>query len=208
MGHELRTPLNSIIGFSNILLDDESISPIEQKRYSNIISDNSNSLLNILDDVIKENDTELTCNPIKIDLVSTAKNTLFSIEKSLPKKLKFIFKTEVEELYLTSDPFRLAQVISNLTTNSYKFTKEGEIILEITHDINYATIAISDTGSGVDKNIKDNIFLRDVSGDSLSSGTGLGLAISKSIITHLGGEIYFDKDYTQGARFYFTIPIK
>lgn len=209
MGHELRSPLNSILGFSEILLTDDTLTHKEKLQYSNIISDNSNLLLNTINDiVVRSTENNFSYNFSYVDFISIAKNTIYSLEKTLPYKVKFEFITNQHKLYAKTDPYRLSQVLNNLLSNAYKFTEKGKIILELERKDKLAIFSIKDTGIGVEKNIQDIIFNRNITGDNLCAGTGLGLTISKNIINDLGGEIYLDKEYTEGARFYFTHPIE
>jgi len=111
-------------------------------------------------------------------------------------------------MYLNTDGYRLKQVIVNLLSNASKFTKEGSIVLAMHKDEGICVFSVTDTGCGIPKEKAQKIFERFEKLDEFSQGTGLGLSISKLIVEKLGGEIWVDTSYTQGAKFVFTHPIE
>ena len=110
---------------------------------------------------------------------------------------------------LETDDSRLRQVLINLLVNAVKFTKEGSIVLklEMVND-GTALFSVSDTGCGIPKEKQKLIFERFEKLNEFVQGSGLGLSICQLIVKFVGGRIWIDGDYTRGARFCFTHPLK
>lgn len=121
----------------------------------------------------------------------------------------FLFETPVASLVIKTDAQRLKQVLINLLSNAAKFTPSGSIKLAIAIDKQHQQLelSVSDTGCGIPSDKSDRVFERFEKLNEYSQGTGLGLAISRLIVENLGGKIWVDKDYTEGARFVFTHPL-
>lgn len=114
-----------------------------------------------------------------------------------------------EKLIVTTDPIRLKQVIINLLTNASKYTRKGFIKLCIHPDYESGliTFAVTDTGCGIPEDKAEIVFERFVKLNQYVQGTGLGLSLSKVIIESMGGKIWVDTSYKEGARFVFTHPL-
>jgi signal transduction histidine kinase len=218
MSHEIRTPLNGLLGFSDLLQNTEI--PEEKKsRYLEIIQNNGQQLLKIIDDIMDISMIE--SNQLKVNLVN------FRVSQILPDALAYFsnlkqtlnkqqidivnlgFEENVSDV-VNSDPSRIQQVLYNLLNNALKFTTGGSIKFGGRNDDGYIMLYVEDTGIGLDINLCDTIFERFRQGEESISraygGTGLGLSISKGIVELLGGIIWVDFAFTQGARFCFTIP--
>jgi signal transduction histidine kinase len=115
----------------------------------------------------------------------------------------------VPSLVVKTDAQRLKQVLINLLSNAAKFTPSGSIKLTVAIDKQHQQLelSVSDTGCGIPPDKSEKVFERFEKLNEYSQGTGLGLAISRLIIENLGGKIWVDKDYTEGARFVFTHPL-
>ncbi len=224
MSHEIRTPLNAIVGFSNLMCE-EDYSEIEKKEMGTIISKNSTMLLTLISDIMDFSRLEadkLIFTFKKIDLNVLCEHTIATISQPFKPNVEFIFEPGEKELVLKTDPNRLTQVLYNLLSNSGKFTEKGTVALKYevypTEDKilkidktgytnNYILFSITDTGPGINDEHQKLLFQRFGKFNSNKQGIGLGLAISKQIIARLGGEIWLDCDYKEGARFYFTHPL-
>ena len=121
----------------------------------------------------------------------------------------FQFETPVESLVIKTDVQRLQQVLINLLSNAAKFTPAGSIKLSffIDKQNNQLQFSVTDTGCGIPADKCDKVFERFEKLNEYSQGTGLGLAISRLIVEKLGGKIWVDKNYAEGARFVFTHPL-
>lgn len=211
MSHEIRTPLNAIVGFSSVLVSDDS-SPAEKAQYCDIIQKNSDLLLHLINDILDI--SRMESGKIKFvweecDVVELCQTALSTAEYGRKTSALFLFETPVTSLVIKTDAQRLKQVLINLLSNAAKFTPSGSIKLAIAIDKQHQQLelSVSDTGCGIPSDKSDRVFERFEKLNEYSQGTGLGLAISRLIVENLEGKIWVDKDYTEGARFVFTHPL-
>ena len=210
MSHEIRTPLNALSGFSSILTE-ETIDNETRQQCSDIILQNSELLLKLINDVIDLSNLEvgkMAFNYEQCDAVTICRNVIDMVEKIKQTNAEVRFSSILQSLQLTTDNARLQQLLINLLINATKFTPQGTITLELekqTEDT--ALFSVTDTGCGIPKDHQNKIFNRFEKLDENAQGTGLGLSMSQLIIEQLGGKIWIDPDYNQGARFLFTHPI-
>ena len=188
MSHEVRTPLNAIVGFSAVLSsDDDSFDEDSRKEFCEIIKVNSFQLLKLINDILDFSDFEndnITFNIRPYDAVKLCKEVVETVSASR--------KLEVE-----------------LLVNATKFTKEGSIVLKLEmSDRNTAFFSVTDTGCGIPLEKQELIFERFEKLNDFAQGSGLGLSICKLIVTYMKGRLWVDSNYTQGARFCFTHPLK
>ena len=213
MSHEVRTPMNSIMGFMEILRDDDN--PVTREESMQIIENSCNQLLHIINDIIEIS---------KIDSGNVEVNkTRFSVNDTLRKiytSFKITAKTGVNfELtnvlkedndLIFSDSIKLQQILSNLIDNAFKFTKKGNVELGAFRKDQLVMFYVKDTGVGIEEENHEIIFQRfrqvDLSTNRKYGGNGLGLAISKGYIESMGGKIWVESEIDKGAHFYFTVP--
>lgn len=217
MSHEIRTPLNSILGFSQLLCD-ENITTEEVNTYSGYIRSGGNRLLKLIDDIIDISKIEAgkvspDYSAVNIPgLVNEVMNQFILTAKSHNNDLKHTNLSGNEELLVTSDSQKLHQILTNLINNALKFTRNGSI--EVKYEIlnNELKFSVQDTGPGIPKEHFDKIFDRFYQADmSLSrgfEGTGLGLAICKGLVEAIDGNIWLESQIGKGTTFYFSIPYK
>ena len=218
MSHEIRTPMNAIIGMTMI---GKSATDIHSKDYAfERIERASNHLLGVLNDVlemskIEAGKFELHCQPFEF---RKAINNIKSILKSVMEANEQQFTIELDESipqFIIGDEMRLTQVITNLLTNSVKFTSNGGSITLRANSFcedgfdNIIRFEIIDTGIGIPKEQQTRLFNAFEQAESNTTrrfgGTGLGLAISKRIVEAMGGEISVESEQGKGATFIFTI---
>jgi len=220
ISHEIRTPMNGIIGFTDILKN-ENLSKEENDKYLEIINKNSLHLLNLLNDIIdfsKIETGQLSILKSEFNLNQLLNELYIYYQTDLQfknkNKIAFHLHTELEDndSNIFSDETRIKQIISNLLENAIKFTTEGKIELSYTissrHDcINFY---VSDTGIGVPPEKQNIIFSSFRQVDSSNSrkygGTGLGLSICHGIVKLLGGSLHVESEPGKGSMFYFSIP--
>lgn len=211
MSHEIRTPLNALSGFSAILTDD-SIDNETRRQCNDIIQQNSELLLNLINDVIDLSSldmSKLVFNFKKCDAVVICRNVIDTVRKVKQTQADVHFVTTLESLPLLTDDSRLQQLLINLLINATKFTTEGSITLEIRKESDdTAVFSVTDTGCGIPPENQGRIFNRFEKLNEGAQGTGLGLSICQLIVEQIGGRIWIDPEYTAGARFVFTHPIK
>ena len=207
MSHEIRTPLNAIVGFSQLLPSAETTE--EKKLYSGIINQNSDILLQLINDIldlskIEAGTLEYIKRPMNLGEVC---RTIYTVHKERVKEgVTLVFDNEEEDLLMEGDQNRIMQVITNFLTNASKFTYEGEIRFGFGRMDKDIRVYVKDTGIGIEPEKVDHIFERFVKLNSFAQGTGLGLSICRMIIEKIGGEIGVTSELGKGSTFYFTIP--
>lgn len=222
MSHEIRTPLNAIIGFSQ-LLSSESVDEELKQRYYTMIDNNSNQLLNLIDDIIDLSKMEsglLSINKIRTNLNELIEEISINFDEVLNqskknKAITFIIKKPLlkQDIFIYTDRQRVIQIVSNLLSNALKFTVKGKIILgyRILDKFNLE-FYVKDTGIGIQKEKLSNIFSRfyqlNQMRDTRSKGAGLGLTITKNLVDLLGGELNVKSEFGNGSTFLFKLPFK
>ncbi len=220
MSHEIRTPLNGILGFSN-LLQDENIEKDEIKEYTELIYKGGQRLLEIINNVLDL--SKIETGQIQILNNTFALNSLmdnlhsFFMPFASAKNLKLNYSTVLknDECDIILDEMRLNQILTNLINNAIKFTSKGSIDFgyEIVNKLSYKShiqFFVKDTGYGIASESHSKIFERFVQVDQNSTreheGAGLGLPICKGLVEILGGEIWLESEISKGTTFFFTIP--
>ena len=211
MSHEIRTPLNAIVGFSNVLTSREC-NPKETAEYKNIIQVNTDLLLNLINNILDFSRLEvdkLRFHTENCDIVNLCHTAVATINHTKRSRAECIFVSPVESFVIQTDPSRLQQILLNLLSNASKFTPEGIITLtfEIQQDKNQVLFSVTDTGCGIPEDKREVVFQRFEKLNEYVQGTGLGLPICKLTISKLGGDIWVDPDYENGAKFVFSHPI-
>lgn len=210
MSHEIRTPLNALAGFSAILTDD-SIDNETRRQCNDIIQQNSELLLKLINDVIDLSSLDvgkLTFKFKHCDAIAICRNVIDTVEKVKQTQASVTFVTDLSSLPLLTDDSRLQQVLINLLINATKFTTEGVITLEVHKESDDIVLfSVTDTGCGIPLEKQNQIFNRFEKLNEGAQGTGLGLSICQLIIEQIGGRIWIDSEYADGARFMFTHPI-
>ncbi len=216
MSHEIRTPMNSIIGFSQLLLDDH-MPRIEQMEYLKIMNRNSVQLLNLINDIIdlsKMEGGELKIKRDVMDLTALLTDLYQLFKSNADRKgieLRLNHKLN-ENQRIISDIQRVRQIMTNLIANAIKFTDKGYVEMSCRVEGDHFIFKVKDTGSGISKDKQDLIFRRfiqesDRNNDGHSrGGSGLGLAISKNLAELLGGEIILISEKGRGSEFSVTLP--
>lgn len=215
ISHEIRTPLNAVLGFSQLFANDQiELTAEERKQYAELIMTNGNMLLKLVDDVLEVSKIEagkLKFNIGEHDVVALL-NTAAKIAETNNKSadVEIRVATSISHLTIETDRERLLQVLANLTTNAKKCTEHGSITIALEKQPNddMISISVSDTGCGIPKDKAEEVFERFRKLDSFRQGTGLGLSICRAFVEELGGKIWVDTTYTEGARFVFTHPIR
>ena len=220
MSHEIRTPMTGVLGFAQ-LLKNEDLDKEKQLKYIEIIDNNSKQLLNLIDDIIdvskiESNDIKMVYRNCHVASLMRNLELTYNQIKLIKNKpeLNFVAKIpeKLEKLEIVTDPLRLEQVICNLLNNALKFSEKGDIVFGIVKDENYLRFHVKDNGIGIAQSKQKEIFERfkqlNYKENAKYGGTGLGLSICKGIVTVLGGEISVNSKIDEGTTFEFTIPLK
>lgn len=173
---------------------------------------NGELLLKLINDVLdisKIDAGKMRFSMGEYDVVSLINTAAQSALVNRKPGVDIIVETRVEHLMVATDRERLLQVLTNLLNNAKKCTDSGKITIRLDQypEQRIIKISVSDTGCGIPVEKAEEVFERFKKLDAFRQGTGLGLPICKSIVEELGGKIWVDTDYTDGARFVFTHPM-
>ena len=215
ISHEVRTPMNSIVGFSDLLADPDTL-PEERKHYTEIIIQNSNQLLSIINDIvniatIEAGQERAIINPVNINSICNLVYEQF-LHKAKNKNIVLVFNNYLPsvESDVMTDGTKLTQILTNLINNALKFTENGYIELGYSVEGNNLKFFVKDTGIGIPPEKHEEIFKRfsqlNLAKNYQYGGSGLGLSISKAYVELLGGKIWIHSSPGKGSTFYFTIP--
>jgi PAS domain S-box-containing protein len=220
MSHEIRTPMNAILGFSQLMLRDQDLTP-RQCQYLGTINRSGEHLLALINDILEMSKIEAgrtTLNPSTFDLPVLLKDLemMFRVRTD-EKKLSFSVEMigDVPQ-YIVADINKLRQVFINVLGNAVKFTDRGGISLRVRADREGATgpflrVEIEDTGPGISPDDQDKLFRhfeQTKTGQQAGTGTGLGLAISREFVRLMGGAITVNSQVGKGSVFVIDLPLQ
>ncbi|OZG73108.1 hypothetical protein BTA51_11465 [Hahella sp. CCB-MM4] len=219
MSHEIRTPMNAILGLTQLAMGTDLND--QQKSYLEKVRSSSQSLLNILNDILDYSKIEAG----KLDIVEEE----FDLEKLLlstsglyalsaeEKKIELIFDMQIDiHRYYRGDALRIGQVLNNIVSNAIKFTEYGVVRIRVS-EMSFRSgrsllhFSVEDNGIGMTKDQASRLFRPFTQADSSITrrfgGTGLGLTISKKLVDLMGGEIGVVSRLNEGSTFSFSIPV-
>jgi PAS domain S-box-containing protein len=220
MSHEIRTPMNAILGFSQLMLRDQDLTP-RQCQYLGTINRSGEHLLALINDILEMSKIEAgrtTLNPSTFDLPVLLNDLemMFRVRTD-EKRLSFSVETigDVPQ-FIVSDINKLRQVFINVLGNAVKFTEGGGIGLRVRVEHGGATgpclrVEIEDTGPGISPDDQDKLFRhfeQTKTGQQAGTGTGLGLAISREFVRLMGGDITVSSQVGSGSVFAIHLPLK
>ena len=212
MSHEIRTPLNAITGFAEVLASANTEE--EKAQYQEIIKMNADLLLQLVHDIldmskIEAGTLEFVYTKVDINLLLSDLRQLFQMRvNDAGKNIRIIAEPSLPSCSIETDRNRVAQVLSNFTTNAIKFTQEGTISIGYEARDTELYFYVTDSGAGIPADKLPEVFGRFVKLNKDKKGTGLGLSISKTIVNKLEGQIGADSVEGKGSTFWFTIPYR
>ena len=211
LSHEIRTPLNAIIGFSSLLAEEDFV-PAEKVDFYKLIRDNGNQLCNLMDKLIVV--SKIESNNLKLKKTECDLSLLFNelYNNYLPdfKNKNLDFDYVIRGKYIVFSDYNMVKlVLSELLSNSLKFSKRGKVRFGVVTCKERCLFFVKDQGIGIREENKQKIFSHFIKISEYSrilvSGTGLGLTIVKHIVRQLGSEIKFKSIYKRGSVFYFSM---
>ncbi|MFG0256627.1 MAG: PAS domain-containing protein [Phycisphaerales bacterium JB043] len=218
MSHEIRTPMTAILGFTD-LLRQEDTTEAQREEYLSTIQQNGGHLLQIINDILDI--SKIDVGKLRIESVETDPGEIFGGVHSM-----FSQRANASDIELVldlapdlparvlTDPMRLRQILINLVGNALKFTRSGAVTIRCGFEHAGTTrlvVTIEDTGIGMDQETLRSLFTPFTQADATTTrefgGTGLGLAISHRLVGLLGGSIDVESERGHGSRFRFSIPV-
>jgi signal transduction histidine kinase/CheY-like chemotaxis protein len=216
LSHDLRAPFTSIIGFTEILMEDDTLSDKERNEFLSLIKDSATNQLQFVNYILDWSNLKLgriQLNLQKVPIANLIYNSISNLTgNSIRKNIEI--KTRIDDsIYVKVDERLVLQAITNLLSNSIKFTPEGKRIYIYTNRFNknFIELIIKDEGVGIPEEHKsklfnvDNLFTQ--RGTKGEKGSGIGLSLVKEIIEKHGGQIWFFSKENEGTEFHFTLPL-
>lgn len=211
--HDIVSPLNSLVGFTELL--ENTLETQTQKRYIKNIQYSTAYIRNLSNDLIDFSKLEYNKIVLKrqtfqfIELMESIFEPLTDTANQKNIDLNYKIDDSLNN-YFYSDPYRIKQILTNITSNAIKFTNQGEVTVDAKIENNEIKITIKDTGIGIKKEHHSEIFkeFKQAHGaiEKIYGGTGLGLNISKGLVELLGGRIEFESEFGKGTQFTIYLP--
>jgi len=219
MSHELRTPLNAIIGLTEMMVTNAARfgteMALEPLRRVNAAGKHLLDLINEVLDLSKIEAGKLELNVDAVDLARLIDEVIGTAGQLAEKnKNRLVIEAQATVGVLTADPMRLKQILLNLLSNACKFTKEGEVTLQVRQVADgrdWVELAVADSGIGMTAEQQAKLFQDFTQADSLTArrygGTGLGLAISRKLARMMGGDVTVASEAGKGSVFTVRLPV-
>jgi len=217
INHEMRAPLTAIMGYTDLLFDDEAVKA-RNMDILNVVQDNTRRLLDLVNnllDISRLEDGKLTIRPEVLEITTAIERAVTVVKPTADKKhisIEVNVTDTVPSIY--GDPRRVDQILINLLNNAVTYTPDtGSVVLTAQEDgsADLVQISVADTGIGIPTELLAEIFDRFVRAEQVEKahimGSGLGLSIAKGLVEAHGGQIWVDSEEGHGATFTFTLPV-
>lgn len=215
VSHELRTPLTSIIGYLDLVLDDDTLGDAARDRLE-IAERNASRLLELVADILSQSTASGGGSAIELDrsptdIAALVRAAIESIEPRARDHGIRILTSEMAPIRAVVDARRVRQIVDNLLSNAVKYIPRGaSITVTVTADVQSLSIVVADDGPGISPSEQARLFERFFRGDAVrktsTHGSGLGLAISRDLARAHGGEITVRTASGEGATFTVRLP--
>lgn len=215
LSHDLRAPFTSILGFAEILMNEQNLPVSEKNEYLTYIyeaSQNQLQLINYLLDWSRLQTGKLNVEPQRLRAQVIVFNCVSSLTGNAIRKNVEISVNVDEEIYINADERLITQAVTNLLSNAIKFSKQNSKVEVSVNNFNSAQVefVIRDSGIGISDEDQSKLFkvenMFTTEGTAGEKGSGLGLPLVKEIVEKHGGEIWFYSQHGSGSEFHFTVP--
>ncbi len=209
ISHEIRTPLNAIVGFSELLMNEDT--PEIREEYIEMIRCNNDMLLQTINDILDLSRLEAGMSEFtfeETDITGLMREVYSHYLPNVKPGVRLLCDIPDETIQVPTDAGRLKQLLGNFLSNAIKYTTRGSITLKLEKGDDFLIFSVSDTGCGIPADKLEAIFRRFEKLNNFAQGTGLGLSISKTIVERLGGNITTVSKLNEGSVFSFTIPYR
>lgn len=207
--HEIRTPLNAIVGFSDLIMN-EDIDAEMRREFPAEIQKSTKLLTNLVNSMLEVANLDVSEEKLPCESTDIRSICIQEMEQMIQKP-DILYKLDITEetMMITTNVQYLTIVIEHLLSNANKFTEKGQITLgyTINEKQDKISINVTDTGCGIPKDKYEEVFNRFSKLDTFVPGNGLGLYLCRLIVKRLNGEIKIDPNYTEGTRMIVTLPI-
>ncbi len=216
ISHEIRTPLNGILGFGQLMLQ-EDVTPAEREQYFDVLQQSSGRLMNTITDymdisLIASGNMEVYKKPFHpADILNDIYNEYLKACQLKNLTLKVHHPPDPDTIQILTDYELVSKVLDHLVDNAIKFTPQGTIAIGYEMKDDFIEFYVRDTGIGIAPENQEFIFQNFAQADTSKfrahEGSGLGLSIAKEILDLLRGTIRVQSAKNEGAGFYFTLPV-
>jgi signal transduction histidine kinase len=215
LAHDLKSPFNALLGYSDLLLKNIRTYDLDKvEAQIQIISDSTKKIYRLLEDILnwaKTQSGKIPFEPEKINFSKICSEVIENLMLNASNKNIKINCLSSSELYIYADYDMLRTILHNLVSNGIKFTNiGGQINISIEQNSSEVTIIVSDNGTGIEPEIKNQLFdlknLYSSAGTADEKGSGFGLLICKEFVEKHGGKIWVDSKMGEGSDFKFSLP--
>jgi PAS domain S-box-containing protein len=217
ISHDLRTPFSSILGFTDLLANDDELSEDERRQYVKYIQESSKSMLSLVNSLLdwtRLQTGRIKFEPERFDAKLVIDKSIYTISGDALRKEVEIFSTVGSGKFIYADKSMISQVFNNLLSNASKFTSKGDkitISVKPASNANFLEFSVTDTGQGIKKENLEKLFNVDTKftteGSAGEKGSGLGLSLVQEIVAKHGGSVWAESEYGKGSVFKFTLPV-
>jgi signal transduction histidine kinase len=209
MSHEIRTPLTSIIGFAEVLSEDD---PPDPERFADLIRQSSERLMQTVNSVLDLSKLKRGVTDLRTERVDAARlldeTVMLFEEQAASSGIDLSLTLPKHPVFARLDPSSFNRICSNLISNAVKFCDEGDTVqVALDPDEDAFTVTVQDTGPGIRPEFRARLFEPFQRDQSLTGqGTGLGLTITRRLVQSMGGTIGVDSTLGKGSTFSITLP--
>ena len=211
VSHEFRTPLTSILGYVELMLDDDELTE-DQRGPLDIIQRNSERLLTLVSDLLSSRSGQLIISPHAVDVADLVRTSISSAQPRATESGIRLRTDAPERLEAHVDSARISQVLDNLVSNAIKYSPDGgEVTVSLRAENRKVVCSVSDNGMGMSEQDQKEAFAKFFRSEAVRNsaipGVGLGLSISKAIVEAHGGTVSLRSEKGQGTTFTFAVPV-